>query len=869
MKPINILKAVLLATILGFSLLSSAQITLPFTEGFNSDSPTQANWTIVDANPDGNNWTTNNTANVYEGDECAIISSWGSGTEDDYLISPQITLTGNDRLIFHNRVGSSSYPSSLEIVLSTTTNDIASFTETILSNTQFDNYGWEETIVDLSAYSGNVYIAFHLDGAAGFSFSIDEVIFETIASCELPTNLSVSSIDQTSANLSWISTASSFNIEWGNEGFIQGSGTTIPGTTNPYLLTSLNPGTTYNYWVQADCSGDLSSWAGPFEFTTLCEIITPDYLENFNSSVNIPDCWNENQGTITGANGTDGLSDWIFEYDDATVNINNLNGDNEWLISPSFNLSLGYELNFDITIDSDYDNAMGADDQVQLLYTINNGVSWTNLQTWTESDYLLSQNYTIDLSGVTDLEVRFAFWASNGEVMDGNDVYFSVDNFTVRTPSSCVAPTDLLVSNITNSSVDFTWTEMGTAAAWDIAILEEGESFSGIPTYGNITNNPFNITTLASNTTYDLYIRSICEAGGYSDWVNIIFTTECDIISSYPFTEDFEGDFLPQCWSKYLPDSDVANDISQSYEVNHTDNGLYSAQFSSFNESQSDPAEYNQYLITPTFDINQYDLELSFWTSKGVYYDEAEELYLGIATANDTTWTSINIGAEEWLKETVDLSIYYNESIFFIFRYYGDYLYYVYLDDIRVGTAIVENTEAEILTYSIPNQLDSYVSSSNDSIHVSMPQGTSISNLIADFTLSENAEATIYSVEQISGTTPNNWSSMNPIPYTVTAENGTERTWSVYVDVATGINTVYKNEVAIYPNPTTGVFNVLINNYLDFNKIFVINNKGQVIQEVEIDNGSELIDLSKQAKGIYYIKIISNSYSRHLKVVVK
>ena len=94
----------------------------------------------------------------------------------------------------------------------------------------------------------------------------------TLASCLKPISLTALNITTTTADLGWteIGTATSWNIEWGATGFIQGTGTMVTGTTtNPNNIIGLSANTSYQFYVQADCGGSgTSNWAGPFTFTT-------------------------------------------------------------------------------------------------------------------------------------------------------------------------------------------------------------------------------------------------------------------------------------------------------------------------------------------------------------------------------------------------------------------------------------------------------------------------------------------------------------------------------------------------------------------------------------------------------------------------
>jgi hypothetical protein len=92
-------------SMVSFTTLCEVITTIPFYEGFNSDSTTENCWTILNVNGDADLWDTNYTSDQFEGDEVAAMYSWfNNGDDDDYLISPGFALTGNERLKFHQRV---------------------------------------------------------------------------------------------------------------------------------------------------------------------------------------------------------------------------------------------------------------------------------------------------------------------------------------------------------------------------------------------------------------------------------------------------------------------------------------------------------------------------------------------------------------------------------------------------------------------------------------------------------------------------------------------------------------------------------------------------------------------------------------------
>ena len=93
------------------------------------------------------------------------------------------------------------------------------------------------------------------------------------SACPKPESLWVSTqtMTTTTADLYWYQPGSStlFYIEYGPLGFSKGSGTVISAGSSPKYLTGLSPNTAYDFYVRANCGGDVySEWTGPHSFTT-------------------------------------------------------------------------------------------------------------------------------------------------------------------------------------------------------------------------------------------------------------------------------------------------------------------------------------------------------------------------------------------------------------------------------------------------------------------------------------------------------------------------------------------------------------------------------------------------------------------------
>ena len=174
---------------LGLVFASTAQNTI-FSEDFNSmtvisgyfyNLPT--GWTTIgDGQTNYSNYTGfgDSWIGLNYSSEVGLVAgstSWitSSGTVNRWLITPAINITGADySLVFKTYGYSDSYPESLKIMISTTTNDQDAFS--LLLNIPSVPAGETVKMIDLSAYAGQtVYFAFVNCGTNGYYVAIDDV----------------------------------------------------------------------------------------------------------------------------------------------------------------------------------------------------------------------------------------------------------------------------------------------------------------------------------------------------------------------------------------------------------------------------------------------------------------------------------------------------------------------------------------------------------------------------------------------------------------------------------------------------------------------------------------------------------------------
>jgi SusD family. len=183
----------------------------------------------------------------------------------------------------------------------------------------------------------------------------------------------------------------------------------------------------------------------------------------------------------------------------------------------------------------------------------------------------------------------------------------------------------------------------------------------------------------------------------------------------------------------------------------------------------------------------------------------------------------------------------------------------------------ISNHKTQFVSYQLPNQKgNSVIDTTNHTIEVTMPEGSSVASLVASFVLSDGASSKIGAVAQISGTTSNDFTST--VTYTITAEDGTTtQDWTVTVTIATGTSSVKEAGITVYNNPSTGLFRVQLDAQKQV-KFSVYNVEGAVVLEKVVNATGEQIvpiDLTNKPKGIYLLKISNKGKTDQIKLVLQ
>ncbi len=503
---------------------------------------------------------------------------------------------------------------------------------------------YAEITYKFDAYSGSSkYIAIlPLYGTTYSNIYVDDIIYEPIPACSPVISVAASSITATSASISWteVGTATQWDIQYGVSGFTLGSGTIVNVTTNPYAIT-LNPATSYSVYVRAKCSAnDTSSWTGPANFTTLCQPVTTlPWTEGFESMTNtgsgvIPTCWLESGDWATGS-GADSYnrgpkSGSKYIYTNWTAD--------DYLYSPEFTLTSGTSYDFSFYYNTDgytgwtktevfLATSQSSSSIVDTIGTeISNAIN-TTYQKWTGS-------FVPSTTG--------SYYVIVHVVANGNPWYFMFDDFKLETTPSCLSPVSLTSSSITTNSAIISWTEAGTASTWDVEYGLSGFT-PGTGTMITGATNPDTLTGLLASNAYDFYVRANCGGGFLSPFEGpSTFTTLCNPVNVFPYTESFEGSFPNSCWSIVDVTGTAGNWLQNTGTSSPSGGGSVEgtkvAYFNSYDVNSGNDTR----LVTPEFDITGLSNPMmSFWMYHEPGYSSSLD-YLVVQADLGSGWISID-----------------------------------------------------------------------------------------------------------------------------------------------------------------------------------------------------------------------------------
>ncbi len=195
-------------------------------------------------------------------------------------------------------------------------------------------------------------------------------------------------------------------------------------------------------------------------------------------------------------------------------------------------------------------------------------------------------------------------------------------------------------------------------------------------------------------------------------------------------------------------------------------------------------------------------------------------------------------------------------------RWPGTHQATYWLDDIKIGDAVIPYIPSDDATIHATTN-----GTLGDGEITMVDSELSVTAFLLGLTVEENAACGMLVSSGGEEVDDQNRTKMTAgMVVEVTSENGTVKEYSI-TTAPVGIGMLNKENVAIYPNPTSGLLN--ISNTASFSRITISSVTGQTILSKEVTGSSQQLDISEYEAGIYFIVLDRQKHDQVIRKLVK
>lgn len=357
------------------------------------------------------------------------------------------------------------------------------------------------------------YIMFRSEYGLENHVWIDNITLDTIPECYA--KFKIGDITPNTVELRFGANCSSYQVKYAtelcNETKLNGNTLdSIDVAGNNVVIGNLEPRTTYYIYTRAKCGDSYSNWSAVKTARTECiELLNLPYSDNFDNQLEVnglPECWYSNmlstqEISLYSSQPYSGTRCVIFRKANCLVtpeiNVDDLSTCQVLVRIKSYN----DDVDFTVGVVSDLNDISGTFVPVETKTIpgpeqINNGV-------W--------QLYTFSLANYTGTGKYVAF-TNNG----GATVF--IDNIEIEIINSCERPSACELVDQAQTTLSFKL-QHKEASTFDVKYGPTGFDFATEGTLVQNQTRDFTLSGLEPRTMYDVYVRSMCSADTYSDWL--------------------------------------------------------------------------------------------------------------------------------------------------------------------------------------------------------------------------------------------------------------------------------------------------------------------------------------------------------------
>ncbi len=400
--------------------------------------------------------------------------------------------------------------------------------------------------------------------------------------CGIVSGITITDITGTSAMISWSASPYGTPVDYILEYTVAGEEAWdgAYAESNSYLLSGLEPNTSYQIRIMTNCEEGSSDWQTS-NFSTHC-LVSEDFSigQGTNTTYYYPA---DNYFKYS-------YSQQIFTAEELGSTANSISGISFQYghTSPStkkndVNIYLGHTTKNAFASGSDFEGF----DSLQLVYSgpLNCTQGWNRFDFDNTFEYNGIDNLIVavdDNSGdyngssyvfnthSTSGYLAIAYHSDSNNPDPTNPSSLSGTYYNTRnnvkihycSNGTCAAPV-IMVTNTTPNSADLEWTPGYQESTWELRYKANGDV--DWTEEGYVYETTYQLFSLSPNTHYTVQLRAICDDGSESSWTSANFKTECGPITSSDlpwFTNFDEEDYsglpdnqkFPDCWSKLTSD---------------------------------------------------------------------------------------------------------------------------------------------------------------------------------------------------------------------------------------------------------------------------------------------------------------------------
>ena len=612
------------------AVFAQAQNQVPvLTEDFEGGG-IPSGWTVVDADGDGYNWNHstlypvsyyvvpghNSSGSLYS--ESFGAATMSSLTPDNWLISPSVSLSGSSTLTYWVKIPDPYYTGEhYGVYVSTAVNPtVSDFTLLMEESLPATVEEWTMRTILLDDYAGQtVHIAFrHFNCSDQFFVLLDDVTVTTSTSAQSLV-VSPTSVNFGTVNVGTLSTVesvgvSSYNIT-GNVAAIVTPPFEISADGSQFGATLSMPDTGGTFYVRylpvtvGVDSGTVTITAGTqIRTVTLygtgmdCNNITLPFEDGFEAAELNP-CWT----VIT----SDPLNPTLYGVSDQY----SAGGYKSLMLLPLYATTTPYDL-YLITpelpvsgmkaVSFDHRGYWSTETFVVGYSTTTNDISaFTWGETVSSPAVETTWNHYLNVSVPGNAKYVAVHHTSSGGIA------LMLDNFMVEETSSCMAPLNLEVTNITPYSADLSWYQ--TSDIIDVTLYYVTGSDTNINEIPSVflTDGVYTFSGLTPGDQYSWMLGVICDGDTLFSEVST-FATPCEPIDTLPYVQDFDSvavNSIPDCWMQLNPNN--------GFPKVTTSHALSGKALEFRCDYMTDEPVF---AVMPQFATDLSELQVSFWTRR-------------------------------------------------------------------------------------------------------------------------------------------------------------------------------------------------------------------------------------------------------------